>query len=84
MAKLKGKRPHREIRTLVRGADGALYMLTKDQPPVKLTEKEADKIEDILEDVEEKLGKLIDKAIPRCEFACTRSVHVSLPEVFMQ
>ena len=78
------RKGHHEARTLVRGADGALYMLTKTDPPLKLTEKEAKKVEDILDDAEEKLGKIINKAIPRCEFSCTRSVHVSIPEVFMQ
>lgn len=84
MAQARHKRPHRETRTLVRGADGALYMLTKTHPPVKLTDNEKEKIEDILDDAEEKLGKIINQAIPRCEFSCTRSVHVTIPEVFMR
>jgi hypothetical protein len=84
MAQATRKRPHRGTRTLVRAPDGKLYMLTKTDPPVQLTDVEARKVEKILDRAEEKLGKIINEAIPRCEFACTRSVHVTLPEVFMR
>ena len=33
-----------EGKTLVRGADGALYLVSKHNPPEPLTEKEADKL----------------------------------------
>ena len=82
--KTKPARKKRAGKTLVRGADGALYMLTKTDAPVKLKEDEAEEVEDILDDAEKKLGEIIDKAIPRFDFACTRSVHVTIPEVFME
>ena len=70
-------------KTLVRGSDGALYLLTKTDPPVKLTESEAKKLEKILDDTEEKLARIVDKEIPRFDFSGTRSIHVTIPEVFM-
>ena len=84
MAQARRKQAHRGERTLVRAPDGTLYMLTKTDAPVPLTDKERKKVERILDRAEEKLGKIINEEIPRCEFACTRSVHVTLPEVFMR
>jgi len=84
MAQTKRKQTHRGERTLIRAPDGTLYVLTKTDAPVPLTDKERKKVERILDRAEEKLAKIINEEIPRCEFACTRSVHVTLPEVFMR
>ena len=70
-------------KTLVRGADGALYLLTKNEPPQRLTDDEAEKLKRIIDEAEGALGKIIDKEIPRFAFNCTRSIMISLPEVFM-
>jgi hypothetical protein len=86
MAQAEGKpaRRKRERKTLVRGADGALYLLTKTNPPMKLTEKEARTLTEVLEVAEEKLAKIIDKEIPRFALNCTHTVQITLPEVFME
>jgi hypothetical protein len=83
MARAKEKPAHKR-KTLVRGPDGALYVLTKTDPPVKLTEIEAHKVNKIVEDAEKKLARIIDTDLSRFDFSGTRSVHVTIPEVFME
>jgi len=70
-------------KTLVRGPDGVLYLLTKTAPPERLTDDEAEKLKKIIDDAEGALGKIIDKEIPRFALVCTRLIHINLPEVFM-
>lgn len=78
------KKKHDETSTLVRGADGHLYVISKKEKPVRLTESESEKLEDILEEFEKQLGKLVDKSIPRLCFGDQHSVHLTIPEVFMK
>ncbi len=66
--------------TLVRGADGALYLLTEDKTPLKLKRSEEKQINEILEDTQKKLTKVVE-GIERCDFGGTRVVHVIVPEV---
>jgi len=75
-----GKRKAGDETTLVRAADGALYLLNETEKPLKLKEDTADEVTEILEDAEKKLTKVI-KEDPRCDFICSRNVHVVVPEV---
>lgn len=70
-------------KTLVRGADGALYLLTETQAPMKLTEEETQTVTNLLAETDEKLTRIL-KEIPRFSLGCTRKAHVTLPEVFIE
>lgn len=72
-----------EGKTLVRGADGALYFVSKDNPPERLTEDEAETIAQLVDKAEEDLSKKINQAIPRIAPNCVRNARVVIPEVFM-
>jgi len=59
-------------KTLVRGADGSLYVLTdKDLAPFKLPEERAEKVTQILKDAQENLvvAKLSSRVIQEMDFA---------------
>jgi hypothetical protein len=82
MARAKRKLRRGET-TLVRGPDGALYLLTETEPPLKLTEIEARKLTRILKDAEKKLTKVLKNEIPRCDFGGSNFVRVVVPDVFL-
>ena len=48
----------------VRGADGSLYVLTKDEVPHKLTLKEAESVERIFKDIQKQLEKCLHDEVP--------------------
>ena len=77
------KRPKRKM--LVRGADGALYLLTgKDLAPFKLREKNAEKVTQILKHAHENLvvAKLSSGVIHEMDFS--KSVNsASSSEIFI-
>jgi hypothetical protein len=70
-------------KTLVRGADGALYLVSETGPPMKLTEQEKNDVEYLLNDAEEKLAKALNENVPRLALGCTHKVQIEPPEVFM-
>jgi len=76
--------PRRGGKTLVRGADGALYMLTKTDVPVKLTENEERKVTKVLKEAEEKLGNILNEEIPRLDLGCHATFHITIPDVLME
>jgi hypothetical protein len=72
-----------ELKTLVRGADGALYIVSKHEPPERLTEEEAEQVAQLVDEAEEDLSRKINGIIPRITPNCTRNARVVIPEVFM-
>jgi hypothetical protein len=66
----------------VRAPDGTLYLLSTDRPPEQLTPEEQEKIQPIIDEAEAALGEKLDKELPRFALNCTRSIHISVPEVF--
>jgi hypothetical protein len=75
----------RERKTLVRGADGALYLLTeKDLAPFKLQEKKAKILTQILEDAREDVvvAELSSSVIKRIQ-SMNGCVHTGPPEIFL-
>ncbi len=65
-------------KVFIRGADGALYILTKDQPPYKLKAQEAHKVEEILNDA----GRLVEE---RLKNECSQfgsMVNIPFPRIF--
>jgi len=70
-------------KTLVRGADGALYFVSKSDPPQRLTEAQAAKVADLIDKAEDDLSRKINDAIPNIAPNCTRNARVVIPEVFM-
>jgi hypothetical protein len=70
--KAKPARKKRHYKTLVRGADGGLYLLTdKDLAPFKLPEENAGKVTQILKDTQENpvVAKLSARAHREMDFA---------------
>jgi hypothetical protein len=82
MAPARRKRRRGET-TLVRGPDGALYLLAETELPLKLTENEAHKLTRVLKDAEKKLTDVLKNEIPRCEFGGSNFVRVVVPDVFL-
>ena len=72
-----------EGKTLVRGADGTLYMVSKHDPPETLTGEEAGQIAQLINEAEEDLSRKINELFPRIMPNCVRNARVVIPEVFM-
>jgi hypothetical protein len=68
-----------EQKTLVRGADGALYVISKDKPPIKLAEKDAEGLRQILKQAEEQLSATLKDEVP----IVGSGVTLMLPEIFL-
>ena len=71
-------------KTLVRGSDGALYVMTKTDPPVKLTEDQMGTVTKKLKNVEEKLAAILDEEFSDCEPNCFSQIRLTIPDVFME
>jgi hypothetical protein len=67
--------PTREA-TLVRGADGELYLISKDCAPIKLEGELAEQTMNIVSKVEEELTKRVEVALTSTSFGGTHNVHV--------
>lgn len=71
--------------TVVRGPDGALYVLSKTAPPAKLTEQQAQKLTEILADAEQKFEDTLYKEIStNIEAGCFHAIHITIPDVSME
>jgi hypothetical protein len=66
-------------KVLVRGADGALYVVSKDKPPIKLPKKEAAALKQILRKTEGQLSDSVHGKVPMV----TSGVTLTLPEIFL-
>lgn len=64
--------------TIVRGADGSLYLLSKDKMPVKLSEKDTEALTRILKSAEEQLTQKIKEEIP----VMGGGVNLLVPQIF--
>jgi hypothetical protein len=75
----------RKDKTFVRGADGSLYLLSKTEAPVKLTDSEAAKLEEILDNAREKFEKILNKEIAdHIEPGCAHGIQLKIPHVSME
>ena len=68
--------------TLVRGADGALYLINETKTPLQLEENKARQVTAILKNAETQLTEIIKKDAWFASTSCTSDVHIVLPEVF--
>lgn len=66
-------------KVLVRGADGTLYVVSKDKPPIKVPKKEAKALNQILKKAE---GQLSDSAHGKIPMV-TSGITLTLPEIFL-
>jgi hypothetical protein len=66
-------------KTLVRGADGGLYVLSKGKPPMKLQEKDAENLRRILGEAEEKLSERLKDEVP----IVGAGVNIHVPELLL-
>jgi hypothetical protein len=72
-------------KAVVRGADGALYIVSKTGPPVKMTEEDAQKLTEILENAKEKLESILNKEISASIAAdCSHLLDLTIPDVSME
>ena len=78
------KRQRYSGKTLVRGSDGALYVMTKTHPPAKLTEDEMRTVTQKLKNVEEKVAAILDEEFSDCEPWCFSQFRITIPDVFME
>ena len=67
------------VKTLVRGPDGALWLLSEHKAPTKLSPKQKEKVEKIIDDCEEKLScEVIETGVHGCV-----GVHIGVSNVFL-
>lgn len=65
-------------KVFVRGADGTLYVLTKDSAPYKVPDSEAVKVEQILHDAQKQIKERLKNEVPILGSA----VNVPFPHIF--
>jgi len=65
-------------KTLVRGPDGALWLLSEQEAPVKLNPEQNQKVQKVIDECEDKLSS---EAIDAGVHACV-GVHLGLSTVF--
>lgn len=70
-----------EGKMLVRGADGALYIVSKHNPPERLTEEEAEQVAQLVDEADEDLSRKINQLIPGMTPNCVRCTRVTIPEL---
>jgi hypothetical protein len=58
-------------------------MVSKQDPPERLSDEEAEQVAQLVDEAEEHLSHKINKIIPRIAPNCTRNARVVIPEVFM-
>jgi hypothetical protein len=68
-------------KTVVRGADGALYTLSKTAPPVKLTEEQAKELGEAIEKAKKKLEGILAEELSLCAASCSQHIHITIPDV---
>ena len=67
------------VKTLVRGPDGALWLLSEHKTPMKLSAKQKEKVEKIIDDCEDKLScEVIEAGVHGCV-----GVHIGVSNVFL-
>lgn len=65
-------------KTLVRGPDGTLWLLSEHEAPMKLSPEQKEKVEKVIHDCEDKLSsEVIDAGVHACV-----GVHLGLSTVF--
>lgn len=77
MAKKRSKTASQE-KVFVRGADGSLYVVSKNKAPIKLSKKDAEALTRILEEAGERLSECLKDEIP----ALGSGVNIPLPNIF--
>ena len=66
-------------KTLVRGPDGTLWLLSEDEAPIKLSTEQNKEVEKIIDDCEEKLScEVIETGVKACV-----GVHIGVSNVFL-
>ena len=65
-------------KTLVRGADGSLYAVSKDGASMKLEQQDAQKLKQLIKDAEDALSQKVKDEIP----TMAGGLNLCLPEIF--
>jgi hypothetical protein len=69
--------------TVVRGTDGALYVLSKTGPLVKLTEDHAQELTEAIKKAEEKLEGILAEELSCVAASCSQRVQIHIPDVLI-
>lgn len=68
--------------TLVRGADGALYVINEKEAPLRLAKDKQDAVNEVLKKAEADLTSIIQNEPWYTALSCTHHVRVKVPDVF--
>lgn len=71
-------------KTVVRGADGTLYLLTKTGRPVKLTDRQAREVHQIVEELEGRLEAIVADELKNIALSCTQHIRILIPDVNLE
>jgi len=74
----------RGVKTVVRGADGALYLLSKSGRPVKLTENQTKEAHSVIRKLEGKLNKIVEDELKSIALGCTQHTKIIIPDVHLE
>jgi hypothetical protein len=78
MAKKRGGK------TVVRGADGALYLLSKTGRPVKLTENQTKQAHSVIKKLEGKLKAIVADELKNVALGCNQNIKIIIPDVHLE
>lgn len=71
--------------SIVRGPDGAVYILSKTAAPVKMSDADAQKLRDILDDHKDKFEDILTDAISAAiPMGCGHKLDLTVPDVSME
>ena len=72
--------PEQNGSTLVRGADGKLYLLSPNNPPQALTEEQTQAVENVLQNLQGTLEGIVAQEISNVLASCNQNVQIIIPE----
>jgi hypothetical protein len=70
----------KEKKTVVRGPDGALHVVSK-TGTVKLTDSEAQEVTEAIEKTKEKLEAIVAEEMSKVAAGCHQNVHIAIPDM---
>ena len=77
---------NQDKKAIVRGSDGAVYIVSKTAPPVKLSEQDEQKLTKVFEDHKETFETILNKEIAAVipMASCGHNLNLTIPDVSME
>ena len=72
--------PEQTGSTLVRGADGKLYLLSPNNPPQALTEEQTQAVENVLQNLQGTLEGIVAQEISNVVAGCNQTVQIIIQQ----